>query len=212
MEPKKESITFGDRVIRRIARSVERWSARLVTLRNRALIAQLGECGRGVYFYGRVKITAPGQMKVGDNVHISDNAWIRAEGGVTIGDNTHLSRNLVLYSMSHDYNGARLPYDEGFILKPVVIGRNVWIGMNVCIAPGTVIGDGAIVGMGTVVSGTVPPLAVVGSTKWRVLKQRDAEHYERLDAAGQYGGANGRAYDQLKAEVRISKSEMNPNG
>jgi maltose O-acetyltransferase len=67
--------------------------------------------------------------------------------------------------------------------------------MNVCIAPGTTIGDGAIVGMGTVVSGDVPPLAVIGNQKWRILRYRDRSRYEALDADEAYGGPNGVAFD-----------------
>lgn len=165
---------------------------RAIAVRNRRLISRMGSCGEGVGLYGRVKITCPEKMKVGNNVHINDNAWIRAEGGVYIGDNTHISRNLVLYSMNHNYEGKRLPYDEEPICKPVVIGRNVWIGMNVCITPGTIIDDGAIVGLGAIVSGHVPAMSIVGCAPWRVLKNRDVERYRLLDSAAEYGAANGR--------------------
>jgi len=165
---------------------------RAIAMQHRRLVSRLGSCGEGVGLYGRVKIACPEKVKIGNNVHINDNAWIRAEGGVEIGDNTHISRNLVLYSMNHNYEGGRLPYDEESVCKPVLIGRNVWIGMNVCIAPGTIIEDGAIVGLGAVVSGRVPAMSIVGSAPWRVLKHRNVEHYRRLDSAGEYGAANGR--------------------
>ena len=58
----------------------------------------------------------------------------------------------------------------------------------------SVIGDGAIIGMGAVVSGEVPPMASIGSAPWRVLKHRDPQHYERLEAEKRYGGANGRPW------------------
>jgi maltose O-acetyltransferase len=161
----------------------------------RELLAGLGGCGCGVGIYGRFVITGRDKMTVGNNVHIGGNAFIRAEGGLTIGDNVHISRNLVLYTINHRYEGERIPYDETFLHKPVEIGRNAWIGMNVCIAPGSVIGEGAIVAMGTVVSGHVPPMAVVGSQKWRVLKHRDPERYSRLDEVQAYGGINGLPLD-----------------
>lgn len=163
--------------------------------RSRRLVATLGGAGRGVRIGSRAVVTGRDQMRVGDNVHIGDNAFIRAEGGLTIGSHTHISRNLVLYTQNHDIDGENLPYDHRNVLRPVSIGRNVWIGMNVCIVPGTTIGDGAIVGMGTVVSGTVPAMAIIGSQPWRVIGQRDEEHYQRLDAAGHHGGADGRRVD-----------------
>ena len=160
-----------------------------------ALAGRLRGCGRGVRFHGRITLTGPERVRIGDNVHVGANAFIRGEGGLEIGENTHISRNLVLYTFNHRYEGERLPYDEGQVAGPVRIGRNVWIGMNVCITPGSVIGDGAIVGMGCVVMGEVPPLAIVGSQRWRVLGWRDAGHYGELDGRGAYGGADGKCLE-----------------
>lgn len=157
-----------------------------------------GSCGKGVRIYGRFRVTAPQNLYLGDNVHINDNAFIRAEGGLRIGDHTHVSRNVVIYTMNHEYEGNRLPYDERRVLKPVEIGRNVWIGMNVSIVPGITIGDGAIVGMGSVVNQDVPPLTVIGNQPVRLLKERDSAHYEKLDQDGAYSGVSG--YEWKKRE------------
>jgi maltose O-acetyltransferase len=160
-------------------------------LSNEFTKGRFGGCGKGVRIYGRLQVSAPGNVVLGDNVHINDNAFLRAEGGLSIGENTHISRNLVVYTMNHQYEGARLPYDEQKILKPVSIGRNVWIGMNVCIVPGVTIGEGAIIGMGAIVSQDVPPLAVIGNPPPRILKERAEKHYHELDQAGAYSGMSG---------------------
>jgi maltose O-acetyltransferase len=160
-------------------------------LSNAYVTRRFASCGRGVRIHGRFRVTAPQQIHLGDNVHINDNAFIRAEGGLTIGDNTHISRNLVIYTMNHQYEGTHLPYDQQKILKPVSIGRNVWIGMNVVIAPGTSIGDGAIIGMGTIVAKDVPPLTIVGSAPQHILKTRGQEHYHGLEEVQRYSGMSG---------------------
>lgn len=159
--------------------------------RNEYLKTRLAECGAGVRIHGRLWLTGADGLRIGSNVHINTGAFLRAEGGLTIGDNTHISRNLVVYTINHDYHGERLPYDQNQLTKPVSIGRNVWIGMNVCIVPGVTIGEGAIIGMGTVVARDVPPLTVVGSAPQSVLKERDVEHYARLDELGRYGAMSG---------------------
>ena len=151
----------------------------------------LGACGEGVRIYGRFRVSAPQNLYLGDNVHINDNAFIRAEGGIKIGDHTHISRNVVIYTMNHDYEGERLPYDEKKVLKSVEIGRNVWIGMNVSIVPGVTIGNGAIIGMGAVVAQDVPSLAVIGNQPIRTLKERNADHYEALEQEKSYSGMSG---------------------
>lgn len=152
---------------------------------------KMKSCGKGVGIWGKVHITSPESIILGNNVHIGENAVISARGGLIIGDNTHISRNLVLYTINHDFKGTKLPYDENTISRPVSIGKNVWIGMNVCITPGTIINDGAIIGMGTIVSGEVPPLAIIGNAKWRILGYRDRNHYEELEMKRSFGGPNG---------------------
>ena len=160
-----------------------------------ALRDQLAACGAGTHVRGEFRISGVSAIRLGSNVHIGPNAFIRGEGGLQIGDNTHISRNLVLYTVNHRYEGTRVPYDEHLVHAPVSIGRNVWIGMNVTVAPGTVIGDGAIIGLGTSVFGEVPPGAIIGSEKWRILGHRDPERYRALDEVGEYGGADGRPLD-----------------
>jgi maltose O-acetyltransferase len=168
------------------------WVRRTATARaNAALLRKLAACGEGVRLNGLVRMTGASSARFGNNIHIGDNAHIRAEGGLSIGDNTHISRNLVLYTINHDYRGKRLPYDEAMVGKPVEIGANCWLGMNVTVLPGAKIGEGAIVGAGSSVRGEVPPLAIVAPSPVRVLGHRDAEHYAGRVAQRAFGGANG---------------------
>ena len=157
-------------------------------------MARLGSVGHGCRIGRPEFLSGHKSIVLGENVHIGSGAFIRADGGLQIGSHTHISRNLLLYTRNHDFRGSRLPYDENSIERPVNIGRCVWIGMNVCVAPGTSIGDGAIIGMGTTVSGTVPPLAIVASSKWTIVGERDQAEYERLEAMGSYGAAGGKPY------------------
>lgn len=139
-----------------------------------------GVVGAGGTIGRDVNITGRRQLVLGSNVHIGSGAFIRADGGLSIGDNTIISRNLLLYTMNHQFEGDLLPFDSSASNKPVSIGPNVWIGMNVIICPGTEVGEGAVIGMGTVLFGKIPPLAVVGTSDWKVIKQRDADRYHDL--------------------------------
>lgn len=152
--------------------------------------------GKNSFFWGEKHlITGYENIEIGENVHINNNAFIRGEGGLFIGDNTHISRNLVLYTINHDFKGGLIPYNNQLLKKPVTIGSNVWIGMNVCITPGTTIGEGCIIGMGTVVSGEIPPLTIIGSQKWRTIGVRDVGRYNYLVGNQMFGGIDGEYYN-----------------
>ena len=162
--------------------------------------SKFADCGDGVRIYGRFTVTAPGMLEVGDNVHINSGALFRAEGGLSIGDNVHIGRNLLVYTINHNYEGANIPYDNTVLIRPVTIERNVWIGAHVVIAPGVTIGEGAIVGMGSVIAKDVERLSVVGAASQRNLKTRNQEHYDRVDQLGHYGAMSGYRYRGKKSE------------
>ncbi len=148
--------------------------------------------GKGVKFNGISMISGLENIEIGNNVHIGNNAWIRGEGGVYIGDNTHISRNLVLYTINHNYEGELLPYDDTFIKKKVVIEKNVWIGTNVIILPGAHIEEGCIIGAGAVVAGRIKKCSIYGASLGKVIGKRNEEHYNRLNKRNAFGGVNGK--------------------
>jgi maltose O-acetyltransferase len=159
---------------------------------NRKLLSELKHCGDMVRFVNYAKIVSPDNIEIYSNVHIGNNAYLDGRGGIIIEENTHISRNFTLLSSSHNYKGNRLPYDDTYDIKPVIIRKNVWIGTNVLIVPGVEIGEGAIIAAGTVVTKPVPPLAIVGSQPERVLKYRENAHYQKLVDESAYGGISGR--------------------
>ena len=58
------------------------------------------------------------------------------------------------------------------VIKPIVIGNDVYIGHGAFIRPGVTIGDGAIVGAHSVVVKDVPPYAVVAGNPATIRKFR----------------------------------------
>jgi len=176
--------SFGDIILDEIKKFQKTQSMVIMPL--------LQSCGNNVFINENVKISEPRKVIIGNNVHIGENSYLATKGGLSIGDNTHISRNFTVYTSNHNYWGNSLPYDNELLLKPVSIGKNVWIGMNVMVIPGVNIGDGAIIGMGTVVSKDVPPLSIIGSQPFRVIKFRDSVHYHELEDHHMYGGIGGK--------------------
>lgn len=161
---------------------------------------RFASCGDGLHLYGPCEITSPETMHLGENVHVNRGAYIRAEGGLTIGNNVHVARELIIYTINHNYKGKALPYDHTLIKKSVVIEDNVWIGIRVTIVPGVHIGEGAIIGAGSVVAKDVPQLAIVGGAPAQVIGFRDRQHYEKLVQMKRFGGPSGHIYHKPSYE------------
>lgn len=172
--------------------------------KSQTLFNSVNNKGKDSFFWGeKLVISDPSNVEIGQNVHIGNNAYIKSEGGLVIGNNTHISRNLVLYTVNHNYNSDILPYNQEMVQKKVLIGQNVWIGMNVCIAPGTIIGDGCIIGMGTVVSGEIPALSIIGSEKWKVLDKRGQKKYNKAVKEKRFGKENGLLYRSADKTLKV---------
>lgn len=140
---------------------------------------------RGVKNYGKgVIVNFPCRFnthtEIGNNCHFNG-MQIFGVGGVSIGDNFHSGKNIQIQTSFHNYDqGTKLPYDETYITKDVVIGDNVWLGQDIIILGGVTIGEGAVIQAGSVVCKDIPPLAVAGGHPAVPFKYRDKEHYEKL--------------------------------
>lgn len=119
------------------------------------------------------------KTQLGHNVHFNG-MRIYGKGKVRIGDNFHSGKNCKIITDIHNYNGSRIPYDNTYIRKDVVIEDNVWLGMDVIILGGVTIGEGAIIQAGSVVVRDIRKLAIAGGHPATEFSKRDAEHYYRL--------------------------------
>ncbi len=134
--------------------------------------------------YGN-NLTVNYPCRIGSNVFLGENTnfngiYISEGGNVFIGNNFHSGKNVQIIVEHHNYEGSKLPYDETYIHKNVIIEDNVWLGNNVIILGGVTIGEGAIIQAGSVVSMSIPPCAVAGGNPAKPFMYRDINHYEQL--------------------------------
>ena len=117
---------------------------------------------------------------LGENVNFNG-MEILGEGKVVIGDNFHSGKECMIITHIHNYDkGKKIPYDETYIYKEVIIEENVWIGSRVNILGGVRIGEGAIIQAGSTVVKDIPKFAIAGGHPAKVFKYRDIEHYKLL--------------------------------
>jgi acetyltransferase-like isoleucine patch superfamily enzyme len=87
----------------------------------------------------------------------------------------------------HNYDhGNKIPYDDTYIYKDILIKDNVWLGSRVIILGGVTVGEGAIIQAGSVVVSDIPDYAIAGGHPAKVFKYRDKEHYKKLKKQGKF--------------------------
>lgn len=103
---------------------------------------------------------------------------IEGNGPVSIGKHCHFGKNIQIINSYHDYNSStKIPYDDKFIDKKVLIEDYVWVGSNVIILGGVTIGEGSIIQAGSVVVHDLPKFSISGGSPAKVFKFRNEELY-----------------------------------
>lgn len=142
-------------------------------------------CGKELNVDGEVRGDIS-LLHLGNHVNINSNALIMGKASIYIGNYFHCGLNMTLISSNHNYKGIKLPYDNTHIAKEIIIKDCVWLGHNVIVLPGVTIGEGAIIGAGAIVSKDIPDLAIAVGNPIKIIKYRDAEHFNSLKRKGQF--------------------------
>ena len=122
---------------------------------------------------------------VGENVNFNG-FIIQGRGKCTFGNNFHSGSNCRIITTNHNYEGEKIPYDDTYIVKDVIIEDNVWLGANVLVLGGVTIQEGAIIQAGSVVVKDIPKYAIAGGHPAKVFSQRNSDHYEKLKKEGKF--------------------------
>lgn len=114
------------------------------------------KAGKKVKVWDYVQIDSPSKLEIGNNVSINRGCIINAGGGVKIGNDVLIGPNVIIYSQNHRFSDKTSKIvDQGYDLKAVSIGNNVWIAANVIILPGVSIGDNCVIAAGTIITKSI---------------------------------------------------------
>lgn len=168
-------IIYPIHLIRKIKYSIEKF---IWTYSAKRSLSKYGENIRV-----NAKCIFSGKVFLGNNCNFNG-MKILGGGTVRIGNNFHSGIECMIITQNHNYEGNRIPYDETYILKTVIIEDNVWFGNRVTITGNIHIGEGAIIAAGSVVCKDVPPCAIIGGNPAKIIKYRDINHYNSLKSKG----------------------------
>jgi putative colanic acid biosynthesis acetyltransferase WcaF len=124
--------------------------------------------GKQSHIYSKVRIWAPWNLIVGDNVGIADNVNLYSQGRIIIGNRVTISQGSYICTGSHDYTLHNHP----LITKPIVIEDNVWVAAECFIHPGVTIGEGAVIGARSVIIRDVQKWTVCAGNPCQPIKKR----------------------------------------
>jgi len=118
------------------------------------------------HIYASVKIWAPWNLEIGANSSLGPKVDCYNQGKISIGSNTVISQKTYLCASTHDYNKKDFP----LILKPIVIGNEVWIAADAFIGPGVFIDNNAVIAARSVVIKNVEENRIVGGNPAKTIK------------------------------------------
>lgn len=150
--------------------TVFRWSPRIFFGWRRFLLRCFGAViGKNARISPSVRVWAPWNLTVGDEVAIAHDVDCYCVDRLTIGDHATVSQYSFLCTASHDISDPHMRLTTA----PIVIGRQSWVCAGVFVSPGVTIGEGAVAGAMSVVTRNVEPWAVVAGNPARFLKTRE---------------------------------------
>lgn len=128
--------------------------------------------GKSCRFYPTVRIWAPWNLRVSDNVTVGPRANLYSMAIIEIGDKAVISQDVDLVAGSHDYTRVDLHPALPLVASPIAIGDKCWICSQVFILPGVTVGSGAVIGARSVVTRDQPAWMVCAGHPCQPIKPR----------------------------------------
>lgn len=127
-------------------------------------------CGNYLTIGPYSRFRGPGEIHLGDHVHLSSGVIIDSKKKVSIGRYTLVGEYTTITDSDHNYKKIGLERHNSFVTRPTSIGENVWLGARCAVLKGVTIGNNVVVGANTVVTVDIPADCVVMGAKGKVVK------------------------------------------
>ena len=114
------------------------------------------------------------RLDFGDYVFIGRGTEFDVSERVSVGEHTVIAPGCFVTDHNHGVSPDLRIDEQPGVVKPVVIGKDVWLGAKVVVLAGVSIGDGAVVGANAVVTRDIPPAAIAAGAPARILRFRDS--------------------------------------
>ncbi len=129
--------------------------------------------GKNVVIHPSVLIRGAENIVLKNNVNVNHGSELYGAGGLTIGEGSMIAYNVMIFTDSRKFKSQKpLKSLKGRIVKPVVIGDDVWVGAGAIILPGVIIANHAIVAAGAVVTSDIDEWNIVAGNPAKKVSTR----------------------------------------
>lgn len=144
-----------------------------VDLRNRENGTIIIENGSSLEHGVRLVSARDGTIFIGENTAIGPYNIINGGGNIKIGKKCLFAKGISINANDHNFDKSKPIRDQGYLLKDVVIGDDVWLGANVCVNKGIFIKKGSIIGANAVVTKSTEEYSInVGIPSKKILQRK----------------------------------------
>lgn len=131
------------------------------------------EFGEGCVLDRDLTVECDGVLRVGARTIFGHHCTLAVRSSMVIGEDCLIAEMVSIRDHDHRFDRLDLTTrEQGEVVAPVRIGRNVWLGAKVTVAKGVTIGDNAIVGANAVVTHDIPPNAIAAGVPARIIRIR----------------------------------------
>jgi len=131
------------------------------------------EFGEGCVLDRDLTVECDGVLRVGARTIFGHHCTVAARSSVLIGEDCLIAEMVSIRDHDHRFDRLDLTTrEQGEVVAPVRIGRNVWLGAKVTVAKGVTIGENAVVGANAVVTSDIPANAIAVGVPARVIRIR----------------------------------------
>jgi acetyltransferase-like isoleucine patch superfamily enzyme len=139
--------------------------------------------------YAVIEALVPGRgvtVRIEDGAYLGNFARITAVGEVVIGEEAMLSDRVYVSDTGHVYEDVTRPIKRQGLRdgRRVEIGRGAWVGIGAAIVGNVCIGENAVVAANTVVRTDVPDFTVVAGNPAVVVRRHDGDAWQWMTPRG----------------------------
>ena len=122
--------------------------------------------GSEVFVESSVRVDAPWNLQIGDEVKIEKCVVLNAIGGISLGRNCQISPYAHFCSANHDYTELSMRV----LACPIVIENDCWIAVDTFVGPNTRIGAGSLLASRSTAFGDLPAQSLLVGEPARRLR------------------------------------------